>query len=219
MTAYYPIMLKLSDQRIAVIGGGSIAARKIVGLLENGASHVRVIAPQLIEPLQLLADDGQIEWHAQVYEPTVLRMATLVFAATDDAKLNDQISKDAMKCDILVCNVSDGHQGNFITPAFARSGELVAAISSAGSSPSLVKAMKQELEQRFLPRYANAQQLMKELRAEVLHSNLNAAQRKQLLSLAAAEVLQMDKSQYEEWHASLYDRIVLDEGEEAEDGS
>lgn len=78
MTAYYPIMLKLSDQRIAVIGGGSIAARKIVGLLENGASHVRVIAPQLIEPLQLLADDGQIEWHAQVYEPTVLRMATLV---------------------------------------------------------------------------------------------------------------------------------------------
>jgi len=219
MTAYYPLMLKLNDQRVAVIGGGSIAARKITGLLESGASHVRVIAPQLIEPLQLLADDGLIEWHAQVYEASVLRTATLVFAATDDTKLNDQISKDAMKCDILVCNVSDGYQGNFITPAIARSGELVAAISSAGSSPSLVKAMKQELEQRFLPRYANAQQLMKQLRAEVLRSNLNTAQRKQLLSIAAAEVLQIDKSQYEDWHASLYDRIVLDEGEETEDGS
>jgi len=219
MTAYYPLMLKLSDQRIAVIGGGSIAARKITGLLESGASHVRVIAPQLIEPLQLHVDNGQIEWHAECYEPIMLRTATLVFAATDDAKLNDQISKDAMKCDILVCNVSDGHQGNFITPAIARSGELIAAISSAGSSPSLVKVMKQELEQHFLPRFANAQQVMKQLRDEVLRSSLNAAQRKRLLSIATDEVLQMDSHQYEEWYASLYDRIVLDEGEETENGS
>lgn len=31
MTAYYPIMLNLQAQRIIVIGGGSIAAKKLLG--------------------------------------------------------------------------------------------------------------------------------------------------------------------------------------------
>lgn len=128
--------------------------------------------------LQLLADRKEIQWLDQRYEPHLLEAATLVFAATDDAQLNEQISNDAKKYDILVCNVSEGQQGSFITPAIARSGELTAAISSAGSSPSLVKMMKQELEQHYLPRYANAQQLMKQLRAQVLRSNLSAEQRK-----------------------------------------
>lgn len=219
MAAYYPIMLKINDQRIVVIGGGSIAANKIAGLLESGATHVRVVAPQLSDALQQLAGNECIEWIEVCYEPDVLQSATLVFAATDDAQLNEQISKDAMKYDILVCNVSDGQQGSFITPAIARSGELVAALSSAGSSPSLVKVMKQELEQFYLPRYEIAQQLMKRLRAEVLISNLNAAQRKRLLSIAAKEALHIEKLQYEEWQASLYNKIMLGEGEDTEDGS
>lgn len=219
MAAYYPIMLKLDMQRIVVIGGGSIAAKKIAGLLESGASDVCVIAPQLSNRLQPLADSSQIQWYKACYEPHMLQSAALVFAATDDVQLNEQISKDAMKYDILVCNVSDGQQGSFMTPAIARSGELVAALSSAGSSPSLVKVMKEELEQQYLPRYANAQQLMKQLRAEVIGSTLDADQRKRLLSIAAKEALHVDEQRYEAWRASLYNRIVLDEGEVTEDGS
>lgn len=219
MAAYYPIMLKLNHQRIVVVGGGGIATKKITGLLDSGATDVCVIAPQLDDALQQLVGNGHIQWLEGYYEPDALQSATLVFAATDDPQLNEQISKDAMKYDILVCNVSDGQQGSFITPAIARSGGLVAALSSAGSSPSLVKVMKQELEQRYLPRYENAQQLMKQLRAEVLNSNLNAAERKRLLSIAAKEVLHIEKLQYEEWQASLYNKIVLGEGEDTEDGS
>ncbi|MCM3632461.1 precorrin-2 dehydrogenase/sirohydrochlorin ferrochelatase family protein [Paenibacillus camelliae] len=219
MTAYYPIMLNLQAQRIVVIGGGSIAAKKIAGLLESGAELVRVVSPQLSAPLQLLADRKEIQWLDQRYEPHLLEAATLVFAATDDAQLNEQISNDAKKYDILVCNVSEGQQGSFITPAIARSGELTAAISSAGSSPSLVKMMKQELEQHYLPRYANAQQLMKQLRAQVLRSNLSAEQRKKLLSDAAKEAMHVMDIPFEAWYASLVDRNVLDEGEDTEDGS
>lgn len=219
MTGYYPIMLKLERQRIAVIGGGSIAARKVNGLLASGASSIQVIAPHLCEELQRLLESGRIGWVAKHAELDTLRDYTLVFAATSDVQLNARISIEAMKYDILVCNVSDGQQGSFLTPAVARHGELITAVSSAGVSPSLARHMKQELESNFLPKYEKALRLMKQLREKVLQSKLTEQQRQRLLRLAANEASDVEEAQVEQWAAALLDRIVLDEGEDTEDGS
>lgn len=216
MEEVYPIMLRLGRQRVVVVGGGSIAARKVNGLLQGGAQSVTVIAPQLCEKLQQLADKGSICWQAKRYEKSLLESAGLVFAATDDRRLNEQISNDALNCDILVCNVSDGEQGSFITPAVARSNELTVAISSGGSSPALVKHMKRELEHNYLPHYDQAQQLLKRLRADVLRTDMNARQRQHLLSLAVSEAVEAAEQPYETWYASLYNRTVQVEGEDAE---
>lgn len=219
MDAVYPIMLRLGRQRVVVVGGGSIAARKVNGLLKGGAQSVTVIAPQLCGTLQQLADEGSIRWQAKRYEKSVLEQAGLVFAATDDRQLNVQISNDALNCDILVCNVSDGEQGSFITPAVARSNELTLAISSGGSSPALVKHLKRELEHNYLQRYDQALQLLKRLRADVLRTDMNVRQRQHLLSLAVSEAVEAAEQPYEAWYASLYNRTVQVEGEDAENES
>ena len=46
MTPYYPICVDLRGRRCVVVGGGTVAARKVDGLLECGA-EVTVVAPIL----------------------------------------------------------------------------------------------------------------------------------------------------------------------------
>jgi precorrin-2 dehydrogenase/sirohydrochlorin ferrochelatase len=216
---YYPIMIKLSYQRIMIVGGGNIAARKVQSLLEAGAQSVTVVAPQLCPALQQHVALGSIVWLNCSYKDSILKSATLIFAATDDVKLNEQISNDALACDILICNVSDGKQGNFITPAVARHKGLTAAISSGGSSPTLVKYIKSELEQHYLPRYEQAQQLLEQLRNDVVSSTLNAKQRQYLLTLAVAEAVTGHTGSYEQWYQDLINRTVQVEGEDIKHGN
>lgn len=212
---YYPIMLKLTNQRVVVVGGGSIAARKVQGLLGSGANDVTVVAPLLNAELQQLAEEGKLTWVNDSYDRKFIQSAALVFAATDDKAINERISNDALACDILVCNVSDGEQGSFITPAIARHNGLTVAISSGGSSPSLIKHMKNELQQQYLPRYEQAQRLLERLRSDVLASELNSKQRQQLMELATADALAEAEitHSYEQWIEGLYSRTVQTEGE------
>src|SRR5438874_11292581 len=41
----YPLMLDLRDRLVVIVGGGAVAARKARGLLDAGATRVRVISP------------------------------------------------------------------------------------------------------------------------------------------------------------------------------
>jgi len=210
---YYPIMLKLSNQRIVVIGGGSVAERKVHGLLDGGVKDITVVAPTLCSQLQQLAQSKTINWIERSYERSLIEGATFVFAATDDKLLNEAISNDALACDILVCNVSNGEQGSFITPAIARHDGLTLAISSGGSSPSLIKYMKNELLQHFLPRYEQARLLLERVRGDVLASELNSKQRQYMLELATMEAVSGISDPYEQWYDKLYKRTVQTEGE------
>ena len=59
--ALYPINLKIENSLCLVVGGGAVAFRKIRGLLQADAK-VRVISPDLLPDLRLLADSGAVEW-------------------------------------------------------------------------------------------------------------------------------------------------------------
>jgi precorrin-2 dehydrogenase/sirohydrochlorin ferrochelatase len=65
------------------VGGGSVAERKIRGLLSAEAAVV-VVSPSLTPALRSLAEGGTIAWEPRGYEPPDLEGAFLVFAATDD---------------------------------------------------------------------------------------------------------------------------------------
>ena len=53
----YPIMMSLEGKRVIVIGGGPVAERKIMGLLESGAL-VSVISPEAGEPIAKFGERG-----------------------------------------------------------------------------------------------------------------------------------------------------------------
>jgi len=102
MAPYYPIFLNLTDAPCVVVGGGEVAARKARGLAEAGA-RVTAVAPEFRPEFDGLE---AVERLVQAYEPSVLAGARVVIAATDDARLNESVSRDARAVGALV-NVVD----------------------------------------------------------------------------------------------------------------
>ena len=57
----YPIMLNIEDKAVVVVGGGLIAYRKMVGLLQAGAC-ITVISPMIHSKIeQLLVEQDLLE--------------------------------------------------------------------------------------------------------------------------------------------------------------
>ena len=64
---YLPIFIQIKNRPCLVVGGGSIAARK-VALLRKAQADVTVVAPDLCSELQGLAADGLIQ-HLAAHRP------------------------------------------------------------------------------------------------------------------------------------------------------
>ena len=66
-TPFYIACLRLTGRRCVVVGGGDIGLEKVEGLLACDGD-VTLVAPDAIEPLRALADEGSISWERRVYE-------------------------------------------------------------------------------------------------------------------------------------------------------
>jgi precorrin-2 dehydrogenase/sirohydrochlorin ferrochelatase len=152
MSMYYPAMIKLQGKRCLVVGGGSVAARKINSFLESGAS-VKVVSPELCDELKEVLEQGMIEWVARRFEPRDIEGVFIVVAATNDGAVNETVAALADQAGCLVNVVERPERGNYIVPSTIRRGLLHIAISSAGASPGLSKKIRQELEEKFPPYY------------------------------------------------------------------
>ena len=151
--AHYPVNLDLQGRPCLVIGAGSIATRKIQTLLKFGAK-VTVHAPEATQTLRTLAQKKKIRLVTGKYKSSLVKNMALIFAATDDEKVNKQVYRDATARGILV-NVADQVDlCNFIAPAIVKRGSLVIAISTAGTGPVLARYLREEFEKIFDTKYA-----------------------------------------------------------------
>jgi precorrin-2 dehydrogenase/sirohydrochlorin ferrochelatase len=188
----YPIMMSLEGKRVIVIGGGAVAERKVTGLLETGAL-VSVISPELGPRLRELASKGGVDWIAEEFHPSLLdrfNEITLIFGATNNPQVNLMIHEAATKRKIL-CNIADVPDlCTFIVPAVITQGELMIAVTTGGSSPALARRIREDLERRFGPEYAELTKVLGELRKLVLSaggpSNEN---RKLFMEIVDSELL------------------------------
>jgi precorrin-2 dehydrogenase/sirohydrochlorin ferrochelatase len=163
----YPIyLIGMERRRVVVVGGGSVAARKVEGLLEAGA-RVTVISPILTPELEVLAEAGRIAVIGRPYRQGDLAGAFLVIAATNDADVNQAVWREAEQCGCLVNVVDDPAHCNFITPALVRRGEVTLAISTGGASPALARRLREQLEAQVGPEYGELASLLAELRPEL----------------------------------------------------
>ena len=95
-----------------------------------------------------------------------------MIAATDDEKLNREISVKARERGLLINAVDQPEDCNFIVPSIVRKGDLIIAISTSGRSPALAKKVRKDLEGRFGPEYGQFLVLMGLLREEILSRGL-----------------------------------------------
>jgi precorrin-2 dehydrogenase/sirohydrochlorin ferrochelatase len=162
-TPFYIACLKLSGRRCLVVGGGEIGLEKVEGLLACDGD-VTLVAPDAIEPLRDLADEGSISWERREYRPEDLEGTFMVIASTDDTDVNIKVYEDAERRAMLVNIVDVPPLCNFILPAVVRTGPLAIAISTAGASPALAKRIKAEIAEEYGEPYARLAILLNEVR-------------------------------------------------------
>lgn len=150
---YYPVYLDLRDRPCLVIGGGGVAERKALSLLEAEA-EVTIISPTLTPTLQKLSESGKIVHRQKSFEENDLSGEFLVIAATDSPQVNIAAAQSCKKNHILVNVVVPPEESSFIVPSVVKQGELAIAVSTGGASPALAKKIRQELESKYGPEYA-----------------------------------------------------------------
>jgi precorrin-2 dehydrogenase len=166
VSGLYAAMLCLNGRRCLVVGGGTVASRKVERLLDAEA-EVQVVAPRLSAELSERAARGQIGWSARDYRVGDLDGATLVFAATSCPEVNRAVAAEARSLGIPV-NVADDPAGStFQVPAQLERGDLTLAISTGGRSPAYARRLREELERFLSPERLALFDLYAELRSDL----------------------------------------------------
>jgi uroporphyrin-III C-methyltransferase/precorrin-2 dehydrogenase/sirohydrochlorin ferrochelatase len=142
---YFPLFADLVDRPVLVVGGGSVAARK-VDLLRRAGARVTVVAPELVEELEQRACSGDISVLRGSFEPAQLGGQRLVIAATSDPLVNRAVSAAAESRALLVNVVDDREASTFIVPAIVDRSPIVVAISTAGVAPVLARRVRARVE-------------------------------------------------------------------------
>lgn len=180
----FPVNLNLRDCRAVIVGGGSVAARKCLLLLDAGA-RITVIAPRLDPLLEELAAEEKIACHSRPYATGDLAGAILAFAATNDPAVNRTVGEDAKALGILVDITSAPEHGSFTTPAAFRRGDLLITVATGGESPALARRIRDELAQQFGPEYAKTLAILGAVREKLLTVRNNRTYNRTILRALA----------------------------------
>lgn len=178
---YYPIYLDIREKRCVVIGGGEVAARKILRLLECGAV-VSVVSNKLATTIADLVEQGQIIHLDDNYDQRYLAGAFLVIGATDQEEVNDRVAADCRARGVMVNIVDDPGRCDFILPSIVNRGSLSIAVSTDGKSPALARKLREDLSTRFGPEYECYLDLLGYLREMIIPAGRSADENRDIFT-------------------------------------
>ena len=200
----YPVMLDVSDRLIVIIGGGEVAARKAVALLNAGATKVRVVAPSLTTTMP-----SEIEHVPANYERAHLAEAGLAFAATNNPDVNAAVVADARAAGIPVNRADAGREGDFTVPAVLRRGAITVAVSCNGV-PALAVKVRDEIEGALGPWLKLAdfsQSLRPRIIAHISDQDRRGGALRDLATDAAADAASRGEAALNDWLAARYPEL------------
>ena len=174
---YLPIFYQVNKRRCLVVGGGTVASRKISLLLKAGAD-VTVVSPELSKELDKQAASGKITHHKREFETADLDDCALVYAATDNRDVNKSVSDLARQRNIPI-NVADNPDlCNFIMPSIIDRSPVQIAVSTGGASPVLARLIRTRLEGLIPASYGKLGKLVEQFRDKVKAAFPNVEQRR-----------------------------------------
>jgi uroporphyrin-III C-methyltransferase/precorrin-2 dehydrogenase/sirohydrochlorin ferrochelatase len=142
---WFPLFLDLRGRRVVVIGGGTVAERKVDLLLAAGPT-VLVIAPALTPRLAARVASGEVAHETRMFTPADVDGARLVVAATDAPLVNRAVATAAEARGIPVNVVDDAELSSAIMPAIIDRSPLVIAVSTEGTAPALARFVRARIE-------------------------------------------------------------------------
>ncbi len=169
--SFYPVFVQLEGKKVVVVGGGNVAYRKVLALMECGAA-IHLAGRELTPDLKQMVDNDDIHFLGQEFKDEYLHNAFMIIAATDDKDLNHHISTCAREKRVLVNAVDQPPDCDFIVPSILKRGDLQIAISTSGKSPALARRIRKSLEAQFGQEYETFLAMMGRLRKEILSLGL-----------------------------------------------
>ncbi|MCK4804024.1 MAG: bifunctional precorrin-2 dehydrogenase/sirohydrochlorin ferrochelatase [Spirochaetes bacterium] len=172
MSSLYPIFLKLENRKCLVAGGGPVAERKVITLLDAGAL-VTVIAPVLSEKLETLNACGMIICEKRKFKRGDLKGYYLAIASTSASEVNKKIYEEAVRKGILINSVDDPANSNFFVPSSIKRGCFQVAISTSGKVPYFSKKVRQFLEKKLYKELGDDVEMLNKLRNKIIEESKN----------------------------------------------
>lgn len=142
---YFPAFVDTRQLNVLIVGAGEVAARKLELMLKTEA-QITIVAPFVCDAVHQLTAHTSVMVKPRPYQQDDLTQQHMVFVATDNPKLNEQIYQQACAQNILVNVVDNTPLCRFITPSIIDRSPLVVALSSGGSAPVLLRYLRQKLE-------------------------------------------------------------------------
>jgi uroporphyrin-III C-methyltransferase/precorrin-2 dehydrogenase/sirohydrochlorin ferrochelatase len=174
---HLPLFHKLLGKKCLVIGGGSVATRK-VRLLLDAQAHVTVISPQLTEELTQLVSDNKIDHVQRFFQDHDTLPFSLIVCATNDGKTNAQVSTEAQLNNTPVNVVDQPELCSFIFPAIIDRSPMTIAVSSGGAAPVLARLTREKLETLLPQKLGNLAKLAAKFRQPVKNHFANTKLRR-----------------------------------------
>ncbi len=185
---YLTLNIDIQDRTALVVGGGTVALRKVGTLLAAGA-RVQVVAPALAEGLETLRQSGAISVRSASYGPADLEGVFLVVAASDNREVNAGVARDARERGILVAVANAPKLGTCTFPAILRRGELEIAVSSGGRCPAFSVQVRDRIAGVIGEEYATALERLAAEREKLLTEGNGSTYNAKLVRFQAERAL------------------------------
>ena len=170
---FFPFFTNIEGRKALIVGGGSVALRKIEKLLPF-KPEITVCAPEINEKIESI--EG-IKIKKRRFSADMTDGAAFVIAATDDRETNREISRICHEKNIPVNVVDDPELCNFLFPALVNRGKMTVGISTAGASPLVAKKTREAIEKLLPEDLAELLEHMEKLRPAVKAGGGDAARR------------------------------------------
>ena len=149
---YFPVFLDATKVSALVVGGGEVATRKIELLLKT-TTNITVMSEKVCTSIERLINAHQLTWLMHNYQAGHLTDINLVIAATDDIAVNKAVHDEAVPLKILTNVVDQPELCTYITPAIIDRAPMIIALSSSGSSPILIRMLREQIEKTLPQAY------------------------------------------------------------------
>lgn len=176
----YPVFLQLKNFRCLVVGGGTVALRKVKGLLNAGALP-QIIAPEVNAELLSIIEQNKLVWIERKFETNDTKGFQLIIAATNDKETNAAIRLEASVAHLLVNDVTDPDGSNFHVPALVSRPPLTLAFGTSGEVPYLSRKLKEFFEDTLHPELGDGIERLKQCRISIIERAGNDTKLKEQL--------------------------------------
>lgn len=186
---YFPMFLNISGRKCLVVGGGKVALRKVLVLLDFDA-RVTVVARKISDEIRNLP----VDICERDYAEEDIKACALVVAATDDANVNHKVAETAKRYHIPVNAVDQPEDCTFIFPAYVKRKNVVGAFSSAGNSPVLTQYLKAQIQDVLTDELGEINEYMGSIRDTVKVSLATETERKRAYRLVLEKLLMCNEA-------------------------